>query len=94
MTGFTENRTGHGVSEWAEMSANIQTGCANSCKYCFARANALRFGKISTSEEWAQEKINYDQVNKRWRKRKGVIMFPTAHDITPANVSFAESCKF
>jgi DNA repair photolyase len=86
MNDFTQDRTGHGTQEWAEINANIQQGCSNACLYCYANANALRFGKIKLSEEWTQEKINWKAVRKPARKRKGVTMFPTAHDITQNNL--------
>jgi len=71
-----------GTKEWAEHSANVALGCIHDCRYCYARANALRFGKIKSVEEWKNEVINLDAVVKHQGKRKGVIMFPTAHDIT------------
>ncbi len=85
MSDFTQDRTGTGTKEWAEVNANIQLGCSNSCLYCYARANALRFGKIKTREEWTQEKIDQAAVVKPSRKRNGVTMFPTTHDITQKN---------
>lgn len=86
MNDFTQDRTGHGTQEWAEINSNIQQGCSNSCLYCYARANALRFKKIKTREEWKQENVNPYAVIKEWGKQNGVIMFPTTHDITPANM--------
>jgi DNA repair photolyase len=83
---FTQDRTGHGTQEWAEINANIQQGCSNGCLYCYARTNALRFGKIQHRTEWLEEKIDWAAVGKPWTKRKGVIMFPTAHDITMTNL--------
>ena len=53
---------------------------------CYARANALRFKKIKSREEWTQEKINWRAVAKPCRKREGVTMFPTTHDITQKNL--------
>ncbi len=86
MIEFSHQRNGTGTREWAEINVNIQQGCSNNCKYCYARANALRFGKIQTYDQWQQETIDMAAVNKRWTKRNGVIMFPTTHDITMANL--------
>jgi DNA repair photolyase len=75
-----------GTREWAEKTVNIQRGCANGCRYCYARANALRFGQIAEVDEWLSEKINDEQVHRSRGKSQGRIMFPSTHDITPANV--------
>jgi hypothetical protein len=86
---FNNQRNDTGTREWAEISANIQKGCSNNCRYCYARSNALRFGQIQTREQWVQETIDWKAVNKKWPKRDGVIMFPTTHDITPSNLDAA-----
>ena len=74
-----------GTGEWATHTVNIQRGCQNSCLYCFAKANSIRFGK-STPENWAIPTINEEAVNKKYGKKSGTIMFPSTHDITPENV--------
>lgn len=83
---FTKQRQGTGTREWAEINHNIQKGCSNGCLYCYARANALRYRTITDRKLWESEILNPVAVNKRWAKNKGVIMFPSAHDITPANL--------
>ena len=45
---------------------------------------ARRVHKIATPEEWTQPRINEREVAKNRGLRKGKIMFPTVHDITPA----------
>jgi DNA repair photolyase len=70
-----------GTREWAVASANCMIGCANSCLYCYAKANAIRFGKV-TPENWANEKPGNLP---RAVRRKGTVMFPTSHDITDGN---------
>lgn len=77
---FTSPRTGSGTREWSEHSFNTGFGCSHGCLYCYARANALRYKKISQPCEWLIENIT-----PKWAplKKQGVIMFPTAHDITP-----------
>lgn len=84
---FSKNRKGTGTNEWAEIKFNIQKGCSNGCLYCYAKARALRFRDIDDHEQWIDETINEKMVNKGWRKRDGVIMFPTTHDITPNNIN-------
>lgn len=81
MTDFTQDRPGTGTREWSESSYNIGIGCSHSCLYCYARIHALRFGIIKTREEWSTERLNNKKIKPE--KRKGVIMFPTQHDITP-----------
>ena len=71
-----------GTKEWAEESRNIYTGCRNDCRYCYARYNALRFGKIKHPREWPAMVINKDALSKTPRNLSGRrIMFPTTHDI-------------
>lgn len=75
-----------GTKEWAESNINCYYGCSNNCLYCYAKKMALRFGRISMEEEWADMKPNWKAINKNYRKRKGIIMFPTSHDIVPESV--------
>jgi len=75
-----------GTKEWSASSENIQLGCSHGCRYCYAKASAIRFGR-ATPEGWTEEQIDPDKVAKNFGKRKGTIMFPTTHDITPANVA-------
>ena len=72
-----------GTKEWAVHNFNIAQGCSHNCRYCYARANAIRFGRIKKPDEWTAEQINEKNRHKKWRKRDGRIMFPTTHDITP-----------
>lgn len=83
---FSTERVGTGTYEWADKNYNIQTGCPHGCLYCYAKARALRFKVIDNHKQWTTETINGKAVNKKWRKRDGVIMFPTTHDITPSNI--------
>jgi DNA repair photolyase len=86
MSSFNDEREGTGTKEWSDISYNIQLGCQNNCLYCYAKANAIRFGRIKSHNEWANETIREKAVNKNWNKRDGVIMFPTTHDITEQNI--------
>ena len=47
---------------------------------------ALRFRRIQSDEEWGEMVLNEKALNKGYAKRKGRIMFPTSHDITPETV--------
>jgi DNA repair photolyase len=79
---FSAERIGHGTKEWADYNINIGKGCSHGCLYCYASDMALRFGRIKDREEWLNEVIVYKNVTKGYRLRKGVIMMPTAHDVT------------
>jgi len=92
MNTFTQQRKGTGTYEWSEIPYSIQLGCSHGCLYCYARYDALkRFKRIATAEEWLHPVVNKNKVKKKWKKRDGVIMFPTTHDITPHNLS--EACE-
>lgn len=68
-----------GTREWAEKTVNIQSGCSNNCKYCYAKANAIRF-KLKTAETWEKEEL---KTKISIPGGTGVrVMFPSAHDIT------------
>jgi hypothetical protein len=75
-----------GTKEWADSNVNIQKGCPNNCRYCYAKWMAYRFGRIEDPKEWTQIKMVQDKIKKGYRKRKGRIMFPTTHDITEDNI--------
>jgi DNA repair photolyase len=76
-----EERTGTGTREWSDVSYNIGEHCRNACIYCYARASALSFKKIATPAEWEQELLK--PTPPKIPVRKGTVMFPTQHDITP-----------
>lgn len=79
-------RTKFGTLEWAEWNINCVSGCKNSCTYCYAQSMAIRF-KRKTPETWKNEVIDSNKVEKNYRKRNGVGMYPSSHDITPATVN-------
>ena len=79
-----------GAREWSDHSFNVQTGCEYGCRYCYACANAVRFKRVKDYAEWTQPRLLPERLEQAGRLRKGRIMFPTAHDITPANV---ELCR-
>lgn len=79
---FDTERTGTGTREWSDHSFNIATGCAHDCRYCYARAMAVRFGRASV-KTWPKMRVNNVKVNQAGNLKDGVVMFPTTHDIHP-----------
>ena len=76
-----------GVYEWSAATINIQTGCEHDCRYCYARWDAVTRRKRCSREQWRQPKIHADRIEARYRRLPGPVMFPSTHDITPANIS-------
>ncbi|MCK4960769.1 MAG: hypothetical protein KAT00_15255, partial [Planctomycetes bacterium] len=77
-----------GTREWSEYSLNFQRGCEHGCRYCYARWDDVYRYKRCRADEWPLPVINEKKVDLTHRKKyPGVIMFPTRHDITPANLS-------
>lgn len=74
-----------GTREWAASTVNCVRGCQHDCTYCYAKANAVRFGRC-TAAEWSTEVVNEAAVARSYGKRRGRVMFPSAHDITPGNL--------
>jgi DNA repair photolyase len=59
-----------GTREWAGTNVNIQLGCENNCRYCYARHDAVdRFHKC-TAKQWAEPAINQKKVNAKYPKYK------------------------
>jgi DNA repair photolyase len=85
MTTFDAARTGTGTNEWAEKTENIQRGCSNNCLYCYAAENAGRF-KLRSRADWPSEELTKRAYITSYPKREGVVMLPSAHDITPFNL--------
>jgi DNA repair photolyase len=73
-----------GTREWSQSSENCCLGCSHGCLYCYARADALRWKRIASPAEWTRERNL--PLPKHFKRRPGVVMFPTTHDITPANL--------
>ena len=74
-----------GTKEWADRSENCLNGCSHDCKYCYAKSTVLRFRR-NAPQNWQNEILKPDILKKEFRKFKGKIMFPSAHDITPAHL--------
>jgi len=76
-----------GTREWSEHSVNIQLGCEYGCRYCYAKYDAVcRYGRC-IEPDWARPVMDQKKVDGRFGKYRGVVMFPTCHDITPRNLS-------
>lgn len=75
-----------GTREWAEKTANCIVGCGHDCKYCYAKAMAIRFGRAAPST-WRDETSNPSAIRRVCCGRPCKVMFPSAHDITPGNLS-------
>ena len=68
-----------GTDEWSIETKNCILGCSNDCVYCFGRGSAIRRGD-KTSENWHEMKYR-ESSRKEIRKVKGVVMFPSTHDL-------------
>lgn len=81
----TNLRPPTGTQEWAASNVNIQDGCEHDCRYCYAKTMAIRF-KRATATSWKTPALRQHDLDRRFTRRSGRIMFPTAHDITPQNL--------
>lgn len=82
---MTKTKKNTGTREWAEDTVNIQLGCKYNCRYCYARS--MQADWLKRTADWSKPIINQKAVDADYGKRKGVVMFPSAHDITPDNIS-------
>jgi len=79
-----------GTREWAETNVNIQIGCENNCRYCYAKYNAVcrfRTCRAELGHRWAVPRINNQKVDAKYPQYGGWVMFPSTHDITMENLS-------
>lgn len=72
-----------GTAEWAKHKANSHMGCRHGCRYCYARANNVDRFKKCSPEAWKTPRLLKNALTRKWGRRDGTIMYPTAHDITP-----------
>ena len=77
-----------GTDEWCSKTTNIISGCEHDCKYCYAKAIAVRF-KRKTPLDWKEEILNEKYLDKRFPKVEGRVMYPSTHDITPFNLQYS-----
>jgi DNA repair photolyase len=78
-----QKRKNTGVGEWAEKSVNIQYGCENNCRYCYARKMAARFNRIP-DKGWEYPIIKSEIFFHL--PQNTTVMLPSTHDITEHNV--------
>jgi DNA repair photolyase len=85
---FDAKRQGTGTKEWCEVTENICLGCANNCLYCYAAANAANpfYGARKQRDDWHNEVLTKRADMTSYPAKKGVVMFPSSHDITPFNL--------
>lgn len=91
MNGFDRNRDGKGTGEWADSTYNICLGCEHGCRYCYAKAYRCRFDKeMKLPGQWEKQSLN-PQRHRLGSEigRRGVVMFPSTHDIVPR---FLDEC--
>jgi len=73
-----------GTREWAAKTFNLQYGCENDCKYCYAKTMAARFNRIPAS--------GWDHPIFKWfyssLPQNTTVMFPSTHDITEHNLGY------
>lgn len=77
-------RRATGYKEWTKYSVNCCSGCANDCRYCYAKGMAVRFKRLN-KDEWSLEKVRQKDVDKKQKLYDSRVMFPSSHDITPGN---------
>lgn len=74
-----------GTREWSDVSHNIGFGCSHDCIYCYAADFALNTNQIKNRIDWTNEKLTPRKIP----TKDGIVMFPTAHDISPY---YLEAC--
>ncbi|HUX16589.1 MAG TPA: hypothetical protein VMW52_08960 [Phycisphaerae bacterium] len=91
----TGKRTG--TREWSEHSLNCCRGCSHACVYCYARRQALRYGRIPNGAAWADQRaltVEQVQADGRFARRyRGVVMLPTTHDLTLGPTGALRACR-
>jgi DNA repair photolyase len=80
-----------GANEWAEIRLNFITGCKNGCKYCYIGSISGRFKKSNAADR-KNERVRLHDLQKKIKKYDTLVMFPSAHDITPEHLE--ESITF
>ena len=88
---FDDIRPGKGTKEWSDVSYNICLGCEHGCLYCYAKSQACwTKPEMRIPGNWNKQKLNPKKKRlgaevgaKGEVGKRGVVMFPTSHDITP-----------
>jgi DNA repair photolyase len=76
-----------GFRDWTDpaCNVNIQTGCSNNCRYCYAKTQAYRREQVALGS-WADQIIRRHDFDKHRNLYHGLVGFPSTHDITPDNL--------
>ena len=76
-----------GFRDWTDpaCNVNIQTGCANDCRYCYAKTLAYKREQKELGS-WADQEIRPQDVDKHRHLYHGLVGFPSTHDIRPENL--------
>jgi len=77
-----------GTKEWVGNNINLQNGCQNNCKYCYARVQTV--ARKLNPKEWNKEIIHQKDIDKFLKRKKEFnchLMFLSSHDITPENIN-------
>jgi DNA repair photolyase len=83
----TGQKAKSGFRDWTDPENNINfcTGCENNCIYCYAKFMAYRRGQVNEGH-WHEMIIREKDVDKKRNLRKGIVGFPSTHDILPTNL--------
>jgi DNA repair photolyase len=74
-----------GWNEWSDKRLSLFTGCVHSCRYCFARYDAVcRYHRVKDAAAWAHPVEQKFDPAKWRRKYAGTVACFGTHDITPA----------
>jgi DNA repair photolyase len=76
-----------GFRDWTNIACNIniQSGCSNDCRYCYAKIQAYRRKQVALGK-WTNETIRKAEVDRPRKFYSGLVGFPSTHDITLQNV--------
>lgn len=74
-----------GTREWADQTVNILSGCHHDCVYCYAKADAIR-RRQSGPDIWKTPAVSQDGVERGLQMSGQSLMFPSTHDVHPANL--------
>ena len=83
----TYQKAKRGFRDWTEPENNINfcTGCENNCVYCFAKFMAYHRRQVKEGH-WHEMIIRGKDVDKKRKLHKGIVGFPSTHDILPINI--------
>lgn len=76
-----------GTKEWAVAEFNCSLGCPHNCRYCYARYDGVGRQKKIRDDQWENCRPLQQHELRKIEHYDGQIMFPTAHDIVPENLS-------